>query len=321
MYKIETILPDVKKKDPLLHLPKMSVGCFFRVEKYKKHGVITYAGPWFKNTVLNVGLDQIATGQSLAPGVGALRWINVGTGTSEPAATQTGLDTYLASTNTTYGGMTYDYSNGDELAGNPAWRSFQRTLEFAIGSCTGNLTELGLSRTSNANYFNRQLFRDDLGDPTVITVLSDEGIRITVKLVVYAPMAVGETASADFSINGSTKTATITQLGGDWLTEERSYIILCYMDRSGWTSIATETGSFINFDSVSLSGYSSGSFYRDAEYTWSPGTFVGEWKKIGRMVRLYLASPDIFEIELSTAETITDTDELKITLRQSWGRV
>jgi len=219
MYDIKSILPDVKRK-PVLHMPKMSFGCFFRAEKYKENGEITYSGSWFKNTVLNVGLDGLAVGRDIVPNNSnsITRIINVGTGTSMPAVTDTGLDSYLAATGSVYGEITIAYGNGDASTGDPAWKSWQRTFAFAIGSCTGNLTELGLSASSNSTYFNRQLFRDQVGDPTVVPVQSDEGLRITVKVVVYAPMAVGETDVADFDLNGVTRAATVTQLGGTWLT-------------------------------------------------------------------------------------------------------
>jgi len=321
MYQIKNIMPDIQKP-AVLHLPKFSIGCYFRAEKYRADGTITYKGPWFANTVLNTGLDNLEGRRSLEPGqtYSAARFVNVGTGTSEPAITQSGLDTFLASTSTTYGSQTTASSSGDEGAGDPAWRSYQQTLAFAIGGCTGNLSELGLSYSSNSSYLNRQLFRDDVGDPTVITVLSDEGLRITVKTIMYATMAVGETSTGTININGSSVGYTIALQSG-WLTW--AGLCIAYLDGySSVISIATEGGSFVRPNSFSKSSYVNGNYYNDEEGVWNPGRFTGDWKRIKTTMQSDGGQQrDLFIITLDTAQTIVDTEEVKLTLRRSWGRV
>jgi len=323
MYSVKEILPNIKTK-PALCLPKQSVKCYFQAEKYRADGTITYRGPWFANTVLDSGLDQLAYGHNIElGGSGVVNYINVGTGTSDPLVTQTGLDSYLASTASTYGSDTHAYSNGDEALGEPAWRSNQRTFAFAVGFTGGNvnLTELGLSRLSNGAYFNRQLFRDENNDPTVIQIQDDEGLRVAVKVVIYAPMAVGETATADFTLDGETRAATVTQIGGNWLTTSHGRVEVCNLSRSQTLQIATESGSFIESNSRIVEAYSAGSFYRDADYIFNPGRFIGEWKKARGYILVSSFRYTLFEIVLDTAKTVGDTEEITITLRRSWGRV
>jgi len=331
MYQVKNILPDIKPR--VIRLPEIKVGCMFRAQKYRSDGTITYQGPWFKNTVLNVGLDQLAEAYNIVPydnSRSAIRYLNVGTGTTEPAVTQTGLATWLAATNSFYDSIAHDYSVGDVGTSTPCYKSWQATYEFAIGNCTGNLTELGLSNASNSTYYNRQLFRDELGDPTTITVLSDEGLRVTVKSIMYSTLAVDETADGTFDLDSVSTAATTTQLGGNWLTSTSSYNYNMpgYVGGSaggsnGVVRLATAISAFTGPTSASMQTYTAGNFYRDTDLTWSPGTFVGDWKKI-RTYFFYAASFSsyaVFEIELTTAETILDTEEITMTLRRSWGRV
>lgn len=330
MYRIKNILPDIKPR--VIGLPKINVGCEFRAEKYKADGTITYRGPWFKNTVLNVGLDQLALARHVFPisqSASAIRYLNVGTGSTEPAVAQTGLTTWLASTTSFYGDISWDYSVGDVGTSAPCWKSGQRTFAFAIGGCTGNLTELGLSNASNSSYYNRQLFRDGIGDPTVITVAADEGLRVTVKSSMYSTLAVDGTADGTFLLDSVSTAATTTQLGGVWLTgtTTTSYNMPGYIGSAtggnAFARIATDTGSFVGATSVNVATYTSGNFYRDVTLKWSPGTFVGDWKRLD--TRFYytdaLAGGSPFRVVLTTAETIADTQEITITLRRSWGRV
>jgi len=325
MYQIKKILPDIKR-NLAIDLPCFSVGCFFRAEKYKADGTITYQGPWFSNTVLNVGLDGLRLDYNLALSRddSLIYYLNVGTGTSEPTISQTGLDNFLASTGSNYEGLTENSSVGDEAAGDPAWTSLQQTKSFSIGSCTGNLTELGLSRSSNSSYFNRQLFRDELGDPTVIPVQDDEGLRITIKVILYAPMAINETSTGTITIDGTSVGYTIEQWNGGWLTDER-IAPGCIGQGSADVYIATADGGWISPSSRSVNTYSSGDYYREEVAIWDPGTFVGDWKRI-RTDMKNTRSPSnssgmLFLITLDTAQTVVDTEEVTLTFRRSWGRV
>jgi len=332
MYSIQQMLPAIGEK-PLLALPGIKMGCIFRAEKYRADGAITYKGHWFSNTVLNVGLDGLAGRRTVVPGGGSssmLGYINVGTGTSEPAITDTGLNSFLAATNGTYGGLSEDSSVGDVGEGLPSWRSWQRTMAFSIGSCTGNLTELGMSNGSNSAYYNRQLFRDEYGDPTVITVQSDEGLRVTVRSVLYGPLPVGGEVAGNINIDGSTVGYTATLLG-NWLS---GTICPGYLGRStGSTSLSNTYdarvseigGGLVTPNSRSIPSYGSGDFYRDVTLKWAPGDFVGN---LGR-IRTYFKNtsspsnvgPSVFDVVLDATQAVSDTQELSVSFRRSWGRV
>jgi len=330
MYKVKRIFREDKSRAFIL--PEIKLGCEFRAEKYRADGTITYQGPWFRNTILNTGLDQLSLARRIIPedsSVSAIRYLNVGTGSEEPAVSQTGLTSFLASTNSFFGSTTTDYSVGDIEAGDPCWRYWQGTYSFAIGSCTGNLTELGLSNASNSAYYNRQLFRDEQNEPAVISVESDEGLRVTVKSSLYSTIAVDEEVDGAFDLNEVSTPATTKQLGGNWLTSTGSSgslmpgFIGSITGSNSFVRIATQSGIFVGPTSVDVQAYTSGDFYRDAVFTWSAGTFVGALKRIETrfFYQAGTASAGAFLIELDTAEDISDTEELTLTIRRSWGRV
>lgn len=148
---------------------RMHVGirCYFRVEKYNVNGVVQSIGP-FKNKVLNCGLDAMEThgltGSILQRRV-MTNYCNVGTGSSTPDASQTGLDSHVASVE--YNSIEDEYEANDPFRG-----SETRRYDFSIGTFDGdNLTELGVSDGNNDTYLNRQLMRvtDTVTDETIAT--------------------------------------------------------------------------------------------------------------------------------------------------------
>ena len=128
------------------------------------------------NLVLDAGLDLVA---SHGLGQGIFAYCVVGTGSTAPAATDTGLVAELTRTNTTWqGDSTVRTSNGVY--------DISRYFEFTYGAANGNLTEFGFSPNSGtgANLFSRALFRDGGGSPKTITKTSSEKLRVNYTLTV-----------------------------------------------------------------------------------------------------------------------------------------
>ena len=137
----------------------------FKLEKFNSDGVIQETG-WFKNTILENGLNMLYDNRLFSTSTfnsGVMEYCNIGTGTSTPAVSQTGLDNYYEQVRITGHGnvllnTTYD---------NPYRKITNISYQFNIGLFSGqNISEVGLSRSnydSNVgdaeNYFNRQLVR------------------------------------------------------------------------------------------------------------------------------------------------------------------
>lgn len=148
------------------------IGALFKlVVRKTATNKITNETGWFHNIVLNTGLDQMSVGT----------WIGrccVGTGNSTPTVTQTALDNFLASTVTTSANV------GGVQATSPSYWWYRRTWRFNEGVATGNLSELGLG-WGDTNLWNRALIKDINGNPTTITVLSDEYLDVVSEIRVY----------------------------------------------------------------------------------------------------------------------------------------
>ena len=135
----------------------------------------------FENLILDSGLNRLGTGSVID---GAC----VGTGTATPANTQTTLASLLRVTNTEQSRV--------ELSGSttaPYYAECRIIYRFAAGTAAGNLSEVGLGwgASAGANTMSglwcRALIKDSAGNPTTITVLSDEVLDIVYTLQLHPP--------------------------------------------------------------------------------------------------------------------------------------
>ena len=310
-----------------LESPKFRVGCVFQVEKYRSDGTITYKGPLFNNIVLDVGLDSWS-GIELAGFSGLTNQLNVGTGSSEPSTGQTGLDSYTAHTNDIIDeSMTSDYTT------DPVYISLWRKWEFPIGSCTGNLTELGLSDSGGENYFNRQLFRDEYGNPVTITVLDDEGLRVDGTVFVYAPLLPSEQITGSFLLNESdTINYHLEMAFGEDIAYNTNGFggwVISWLDRSDWRMRLSISDTYSGYErgqvgSDDRHSYLTGSFERLVTTTLAPGDFVGDGARLctGHHNEYGTTGDDflLFYFRLDNVIPVADNEELTIEWKMSWGR-
>lgn len=208
------------KNHPNITIPSFGVGCLFQLQKFSVDGAITYLGPKFHNIVLNCGLDLIANYGPHGQSNGCLNYCNVGTGAGFEVAEETGLVNFISSTSVVIDTETY-YSSGVGYD-YPAWRSYRQVFEFDIGTINHTISEIGLSRTSNNDYFNRHRIVDPLGDHIGLNILHNEGLRVWTESYLFATMDVGDIESGSFVFQDATGPITINytweQLAG-WLTE------------------------------------------------------------------------------------------------------
>ena len=153
-----------------------SVGARFKlVARKASTEEITRETEWFKNIVLNTGLNQMSIGT----------WIDrvrVGSGNSTPVATQTQLDNTIASTTTVLSGSE---SISKQTTISPYYVAAKITYRFAEGVAAGNISEVGCGWGAGLVLWNRALVKDLNGDRTTITVLSDEFLDVIVEVRYY----------------------------------------------------------------------------------------------------------------------------------------
>lgn len=135
----------------------------------------------FENLILDSGLNRLGTGPVID---GAC----VGTGTTTPENSQTSLASLLRVTTT--------WQEKTELSGSttaPYYAEGRFVYRFAAGTAAGNLSEVGLGWGANAGantmggLWCRALIKDSGGNPTTITVLSDEVLDIVYTLQLHPP--------------------------------------------------------------------------------------------------------------------------------------
>lgn len=147
--------------------------------------------PWFDNLITDAGLNNL--------GVGTNFWgaCKVGSGSSVPAATNTALDSVFAeSTNRT--------GDAGSSSGAPWFKWLRFKYRFSVGAAAGNISEIAIF--SSGVMWSRTLVKDAQGNPTAITVLSDEVLDVYYELRFYPP----ETDTvANFTLNGTQHTATL----------------------------------------------------------------------------------------------------------------
>jgi len=108
---------------------------------------------------------------------GHVRYCVLGTGTSAPTRNQTALDSQIGSDKSF---QTHSASPDFGVYGVYT----ETTYEFQEDECNGDLTEWGIkpSLTAIGSLLCRELFRDENGDPVVLTKTSSQVLRMTYRL-------------------------------------------------------------------------------------------------------------------------------------------
>ena len=290
------------------------VGARFKlIVRKKSTNEITKETAWFHNIVLDTGLAQMSKGT----------WVNrccVGSGNSTPVATQTQLDTFIASTTTSQKPQT-----GMQITTLPYYLWGRQSWRFAEGVAAGNISEVGLG-WANSNLWNRALIKDLNGNPTTITVLSDEYLDVIAEIRIYPQEAV----SGSFNLlnKAGAIVSSHTYTGRSFYTTpvgafERIAIgnISIYSANIGTTPTSPPTGEPL------LSGFTS-----TTEYPTS--TSVRSTKKValneanGQHKTLFVRYSGLlsaaigagYQVEFSPPITKTNQMELTYTVSISWGR-
>lgn len=170
-------VPKAKIIEPkkALSLPVRVCGRF-KLDVYRPDGRLRKSTGWFDNLITDAGLNHIGTNGTWMSACG------VGTGTATPAVT----DTVLANQVGSRTGTEQALSGGTTA---PLYGWSRKTYRFGVGQATGNLTEIGIFQqvAAGGTMWSRALILDGSGNPTTLTVLSDEFLDATYEIRVMAP--------------------------------------------------------------------------------------------------------------------------------------
>lgn len=239
-------------------------------------GTIEY--PWQDNMILDQGFEQLIVHGSNST---AIPFISIGVGSSSQAVqpTDTGLISPIAFTPHTASGVTH----GWDADGGFGWSRASRS--FARGAAAGNVSELtaGYAK-NNTSAMARALVRDEMGNPTTITVLSDEVLTVTWEwrrwwtiaephTIEYLVDGVPHTTTVSYKQNLSTSASglgsggvapmnseLISSSGGVFVGEFRTF----FTEKQGNPQVAT--ASTFGVDGSGGSGWGGGVFPSDSAY-------------------------------------------------------
>jgi len=253
----------------------------YQVQRIKaNNGQIIQSSPWTNNLITDAGKRVYISSARNIP-----LTLAVGTGNSAPHASNLALDNAIYRTSAA--GSEALPSVFTEDGG--TLKSLYR-FRFYPGQATGNISELGiylgLPGYPDFTLFSRALVRDSHGNPTTITVLSDEYLDVYWEITLEVA---GRTTGTFplYNKDGTTNTLdwVMKPAAAHWwsVRHDSNYLAQPQISPYGYytclsNSITTEPG-YNDEDPPGMTGwhapnngaalpYVDGSYYRDYEYTW-----------------------------------------------------
>jgi hypothetical protein len=264
----------------MIHIPKIQefnfanqltvgVGGRHRLKRGKNLGYMdAHSGLWvagrdvvledtgfFNNLITTTGMDALASGQ-----VDAWTYHHVGSGTATPTNSDTTLGTWIASTNTNQGSS----SNTAESTA-PYFSKYVKTRRFAEGDAAGNVAEVGVSTgASNTNMCSRARVVDGGGNPTTITVLSDEWLDHSYEFRLYP-----DHVNSDGSTNDGTGTLTMDSVNYGYTIRPINLTSSLFLNASN------SSGRGVVYPGGLYNSYVKGAGATLSALTTAPGTLTG----------------------------------------------
>ena len=283
---------------------------------------------WFHNLILNSGLDTMAAIDPNGYNANLVSRCCVGTGTSTPTVTQTGLDAQIAQVDGGQNFAAYQVLN----AGAPTYTTtLYYGWGFGQGTVIGNIAEIGVGRPSGS-LFSRALILDNSGNPTTITVTAIDQLTIYYRLNMSPPLAdgTGTFTIGSTTYNFTTRVWNATQVYAStyFLANSNSFAAPAFTAVMGAPStlVAIDsnqypTGSYLSplppwQDQVRVT-YIPGTYYQDWQLNISAG-YSNSANGIGAMV--IGASNHTTQILFNPPIPKTNTSSFSLTTRFSWNR-
>jgi hypothetical protein len=201
---------------------------------------------------------------------------------------------------------------------------------WAVGGATGTWTEVGFfSASSGGTMFNRQLFKDQAGNPTSFVVLADEELWLDLYIRLYPPT---NDVTGSVTITGSgTHDYTVRAINVTGLPWYAQY--LAWPNHNSQPLRLAETNVLVaQTSNVSSTGansrtqvaYATDSFYRDQSSVWDPvsanfGTGVGT-VVVNRIAVQGTDVGSLYQLALTPKILKNSTHRLTLSFRTPWGR-
>ena len=282
----------------------------------------------FYNLITDSGLDALGAGYDLTGGGGGVfRYCRVGTSSTTPTASDTALAAQTGSARDSGG-----TSNSVQYTVEPYYSNHQAVYTFAVGAVSGNLTEIGFfSAESGGTMWSRALIKDSGGNPTTLTLLATEQLKVTYTVRRYIPTSL--TGSFTLNTNGTNSTInyTITPanmsnssvgwINGKVICNAREYVY-AYETSTLEPITSYPSGASDSLTSTTVSSYTQGSFVSDLTVNAS-ATNYNFATGIGSIL-FFTSQPGAsytgYQCSFSPKIMKTSSQTLAIGIRLSWGR-
>lgn len=282
---------------------------YYKIEAVKADGTRRILADWFPNLILDAGLDRMGANSDY------LNFCQVGSGSTAPAPSQTSLVARIAGTNSNLA------DTATNSGGDPYFARRTITYRFAQGVATGVLSEVGVGWVTTGSLYSRALILDALGNPTTITVLSDESLDVTYELRMYAWTV--ESAGA-ISLKGvshdtvqKSASASLWGLGATSLNAGDTRSVNAYTGAVSALISGSPSGTSIGTADLSPAAYTPGSYFRVINITAGLGQFNNA-SGIGAI--LVRTGWGYWQIGFTPNIMKTSSDILTLQVRHSWGR-
>lgn len=297
----------------------------YSIQVLKADGSVKHDTGWFDNLITDGGLDALATNVNFA------RYCQVGSGSTIPSNGDTALASRIASVDK---GTGWCSINNSGAASSSPYYQYQRIVyTFSAGVATGNISEVGVGWASTGSLFSRALILDTYGNPTTITVLSDEQLIVTYEFRYY-PIETDQTGSVTFSgniggtYNWTLRPALASTVKSQYVYPNTWYVAAPMSLATGYNStlyagtnsiaiLTSEPHPSIGKQDISaaIGSYTAGTY--TISLTLSASTSQAN---INIASMLVLWGPTCIQIGFSPAIPKTSSDTLSIVLTRSWGR-
>lgn len=250
-----------------------------------------------------------------------LDYCAVGSSSSSPKNSDTTIGSLIAYTNTTFTSNVIAFSGAE-----PYYTYTRRSFTFGTGGAVGNISEVTIGGSTNGtNIFSRALILDGNGNPTTITVLSDETLYVTYELRTYPPtdQFTGSVVLDGVTYNYVAMSCNIDSIAYWQIppasSGERNFSSAYTNGCTGSIIdiLSIPSGNSYSATSISVSTYVNGYFYVD--HTVVFGLTAGNDASGLKTIYVRQGSTT-FQYEFTPAIPKTHDKILTLVFRHSWGR-
>jgi hypothetical protein len=291
----------------------------FKLEARKPDGSVETLASWFDNLITDGGLNRWGTGAPFLQ-------CQVGTGTSQPAVTDTALQALVA----TSGGPTQTAQTAQPTA--PYYQTMVLQYTFAQGAVVGNMAEVGVGWPGGL--WSRARIKDAGGVDTTITVVALDQLIVSYELRLNIPNVDGTAVQTIGGVSTTITTRAANAASTNWVgggnqglsaVNAAGGFASFSLSGSGATAYDGAIGLITGFPSGTSTGASAatrGSYANNSLFVDLTTTFsISQGNLAGGIdaFRLFVGPGD-WQFGFSPAIAKLNTQVLTIPLRFSWAR-